>query len=207
MQTINPVKSLDCLTALEVFNQVPIHTTGEDWAKHGILRGEFYLQANPNDERFDKRFSMTIQPWTPYFFSLEDGSKDFRITLKDFQPYPGDLGGIAGSLLISGKRPSGLNIIFDNHLKEKKAWLYLVQDYIPGLIDAGYNHIPNQNHTIAEISADKDNRDKYGNVWGEMDKEKILSIKQDVIELKTDNLFGYPLITTDEYNAISNLVN
>lgn len=207
IETIKPVKKLDCLTALDIFRQIPIDTIGNEMYKTEILYGNFFLNANPKDERFDQRYNLTVQPWTPYLFELPDGSSDLRMTIKDFQPYPGTLGGFAGSLLVSGKRPGRLNLVFDNYIGERKAWSYLTKDYIAGLIKSGYNKVPRQNQTIASITAKRDT-EKYSDDGKERlyDKETILVIKPNVIELRTGDLFGNPLVSDKIYKSICNLV-
>ena len=188
MKTIKPLKKLDCLTALEVFRQVPIKTTGINWSKHGILRGMFYLQANPKDERFDSRYNLTLGPYRSYIFNVKDSSEDL------------------GLLLVSGKRPRSLNLSFNNHFDERKTWLYLVKDYIPGLIGAGYDYIPSQNHTIAKIFADRDTN-KYDRKQRLINDEKeILVVSPSKIRVRQGDLFGVPLVSDKVYKTICDLV-
>lgn len=210
MKTIDPTKSLDCSAALEVFRQIPMETSGHEFSKDGILYAKFYLQAHPLNEVFDSRYSMTIKPWTPYIFKLEDGTKDLRVTIEDFLPFPGRLGGFAGSLLVSGKRPARVTLNFHNHLDGKKAWSYLVEDYIPGLINAGYNHIPWGTHYIASIDAERDtgkfHRRKSGSDERVIDKEKVLVIRPDKVLVRTEDVFGVPFVNEKVFRTICDLV-
>ena len=177
-----------------------------------FIAGNFYLQANPTNNKFDPRYALKLEPWTPYFLNHKDGSKDIKIIARFSLDFKGKDPSIDGciplSLLTYGKRPQRLHVEIDTHCDGVKAWKSCLDDYLIQLVNAGYNFIPPRNTPIAEIKAHANRVDSHTEPDGEGKsiRNKILTICPEAITIHKRSFFGNAIITDKVHRSIVDLV-